>query len=115
MFESNMNKGLNMKFENGFEVSIQFGQSNYCTTISQGLERTVSTSAEMAIFDHNDKMLKVFPSYGNNTECVEGWLGADDVAKVISIVANAINREQIEIGLDKMRDNKHSELYKEKN
>ena len=111
MFESNMNKGVNMKFQNGFEVSIQFGQNNYCTTISQSLERTISTSAEMAIFDQNNEMIKVFPSYGNNTECVDGWVGADDVAKVISIVSNASNRKQIEVGLANMRYNKHNENY----
>ena len=111
MFESNMNKGVNMKFENGFEVSIQFGQCNYCTTISQSLEKTISTSAEMAIFDYNSKILEVFPSYGNNTECVEGWLGTDDVAKVISIVSNASNQKQIEVGLANMRYNKHNENY----
>jgi hypothetical protein len=111
MFESNMNKGVNMKFQNGFEVSIQFGQNNYCTTISQSLERTISTSAEMAIYDHNNKMIEVFPSYGGNTDSVEGWLGTDDVARVISIVANASNREQIEVGLANMRYNKHDSNY----
>ena len=111
MFESNMNKGVNMKFQNGFEVSIQFGQNNYCTTISQTLERTISTSAEMAIYDHNNKMMEVFPSYGGNTDSVEGWLGTDDVARVISIVANASNREQIEVGLANMRYNKHDSNY----
>ena len=111
MFESNMNKGVNMKFENGFEVSIQFGEVNYCTTISQSMEKTISTSAEMAIFDHNSKIIEVFPSYGNNTECVEGWLGTDDVAKVISIVSNASNQKQIEVGLANMRYNKHNQDY----
>ena len=110
MFESNMNKGVNMKFQNGFEVSIQFGQNNYCTTISQTLERTISTSAEMAIYDHNNKMIEVFPSYGGNTDSVEGWLGTDDVVKIISIVSNASNRAQIEVGLANMRYNKHNEL-----
>jgi hypothetical protein len=111
MFESNMNKGVNMKFENGFEVSIQFGQNNYCTTISQTLERTISTSAEMAIYDHNNKMIEVFPSYGGNTDSVEGWLGTDDVVKIISIVANASNREQIEVEIANMKYNKYSSDY----
>jgi hypothetical protein len=111
MFESNMNKGVNMKFSNGFEVSIQFGESNYCTTISQSPERTISTSAEMAIYDPNNKMIEVFPSYGGNNDSVEGWLGADDVAKVIDIVSNAGNRAQIEVGLANMRYNKHGSNY----
>jgi hypothetical protein len=106
-----MNKGVNMKFENGFEVSIQFGQNNYCTTISQTLERTISTSAEMAIYDHNNKMIEVFPSYGGNTDSVEGWLGTDDVVKIISIVANASNREQIEVEIANMKYNKYSSDY----
>jgi hypothetical protein len=106
-----MNKGVNMKFENGFEVSIQFGQNNYCTTISQTLERTISTSAEMAIYDHNNKMIEVFPSYGGNTDSVEGWLGTDDVVKIISIVANASDQKQIEVGLANMRLNKYNELH----
>jgi hypothetical protein len=100
-----------MKFENGFEVSIQFGQNNYCTTISQTLERTISTSAEMAIYDHNNKMIEVFPSYGGNTDSVEGWLGTDDVVKIISIVANASDQKQIEVGLANMRLNKYNELH----
>ena len=111
MFESNMNKGVNMKFQNGYEVSIQFGQNNYCTTISQSLERTISTSAEMAVYDHNNKMIEVFPSYGGNTDSVEWWLGTDEVARIISIVANASNREQIEVGLANMRYNKHDNKY----
>ena len=111
MFESNVNKGVNMKFQNGYEVSIQFGQNNYCTTISQSLERTISTSAEMAVYDHNNKMIEVFPSYGGNTDSVEGWLGTDEVARIISIVANASNREQIEVGLANMRYNKHDNKY----
>ena len=111
MFESNMNKGVNMKFQNGYEVSIQFGQNNYCTTISQSLERTISTSAEMAIYDHNNKMIEVFPSYGGNTDSVEGWLGTDDVVRIISIVANASNQSQIEVGLANMRYNKHDNNY----
>jgi hypothetical protein len=106
-----MNKGVNMKFQNGYEVSIQFGQNNYCTTISQSLERTISTSAEMAVYDHNNKMIEVFPSYGGNTDSVEGWLGTDEVARIISIVANASNREQIEVGLANMRYNKHDNKY----
>ena len=110
MFESNMNKGVNMKFQNGFEVSIQFGQNNYCTTISQSLERTISTSAEMAIYDHNNKMIEVFPSYDDN-KCVEGWLGTDDVARVISIVAGASNQAQIEVGLANMKYNKQDSNY----
>jgi len=114
MFESNMNEGVNMKFQNGFEVSIQFGQKNYCTTISQSNKTTLSTSAEVAIFDHNSKMLEVFPSYDGNNNCVEGWLGADDVAEVIDIVANANNQTQIKVGLANRWSNKHRELKDKK-
>jgi hypothetical protein len=42
---------------------------------------------------------------------MEGWLGTDDVVKIISIVANASDQKQIEVGLANMRLNKYNELH----
>ena len=31
MFIASYNKGFSMKFENGFEISVQWGTMNYCS------------------------------------------------------------------------------------
>ena len=111
MFKSTMNKGVTMKFENGYKISIQFGEINYCTTQQQSTEETSALSAEVAIFK-KDKILKVFPSYGNNTDSVEGWMSTDDVAEVISITSNASSQKDIEMGLANLKYDKNSNYVK---
>jgi len=111
MFKSTMNKGVTMKFENGYEISIQFGEINYCTTKQQSTEQTSALSAEVAIFK-KDKILKVFPSYGDNIDSVEGWMSTDDVAEVISITSNASSQKDIKMGIANLRYNKDSKYVK---
>ena len=111
MFKSTMNKGVTMKFENGYKISIQFGEINYCTTQQQSTEETSALSAEVAIFE-KDKMLKVFPSYGDNKDYVEGWVDTDKVAKIIEITSNASSQKDIKVGLANLIYNKDSEYVK---
>ena len=35
-FETTMNKGFMMKFDNGFKISVQWGTGNYCTRKDDG-------------------------------------------------------------------------------
>ena len=86
-----------MKFDNGFEISVQWGTENYCekksfnTDIDPRKERIwESTSAEIAVF--NDEGIVPIGS----DDQVIGWLSPDEVAKVIAIVAAAINDKAFE-------------------
>ena len=92
-FVSTRNKGFFMEFENGFGISVQYGIENYCekkngTTIyptdPMKHNRWDSISAEIAVFE-GERMLSV----GDSDNQVIGWLGTDDVAKIITIVQSA--------------------------
>ena len=96
-FTATQNKGFRMKFDNGFEISVQWGAENYCekksfnTDIDPRKERIwESTSAEIAVF--NDEGIVPIGS----DDQVIGWLSPDEVAKVIAIVAAAINDKAFE-------------------
>ena len=92
-FVSTRNKGFFMEFENGFGISVQYGIENYCekkngTTIyptdPMKHNRWDSISSEIAVFE-GERMLSV----GDSDNQVIGWLGTDDVAKIITIVQSA--------------------------
>ena len=60
MFIASYNKGFSMKFENGFEISVQWGTMNYCSRKGDGAwdestkdTRWKSSTAEIAIFNNN--------------------------------------------------------------
>ena len=106
-FVSTRNKGFFMEFENGFGISVQYGTENYCekknTTIHSTdphwpvdpMEHTrwESLSAEIAVFE-GERMINISTDGIDN---VIGWLGTDDVAKIISIVqlAHPDNEEEM--------------------
>ena len=92
-FVSTRNKGFFMEFENGFGISVQYGTENYCekknTTINptDPMEHTRwdSLSAEIAVFE-GEEMINIST---DGVDAVIGWLGTDDVAKIIAIVQSA--------------------------
>ena len=95
-FTATQNKGFRMKFDNGFEISVQWGAENYCekksfnTDIDPRKERIwESTSAEIAVF--NDEGIVPIGS----DDQVIGWLSADKVAKIIEGVSSAESSEEI--------------------
>ncbi len=94
-FLATNNKGFRMTFENGFEISVQWGPGNYCEKrdadfgLSEKSKFWESCSAEIAIFYKDDSMV----SLGQDT--VEGWVSADQVAKVIAIVQSAKTKNEI--------------------
>ena len=100
-FIATQNKGFRMKFENGFEISVQWGIENYCekksfnTDIDPTKERIwESSSAEIAVFDD-----KGIVPVGEDDQII-GWCSAEDVAKYIAIVADADHDDEI---IDKIK------------
>jgi hypothetical protein len=101
MFTITNGKGFQIKFANGWTVSVQFGTGNYCenrdfTTgtgqrfpgTTDGYERREYTAgamgcqtAEIAAWDSND----VWYAFEHDT--VKGWCSADDVAAFIAEIA----------------------------
>jgi len=96
-FLATRNKGFRMGFENGFEISVQWGPGNYCEKrdakfgLSEKTKFWESCSAEIAVFDTNNREQEHINTdmipLGRDT--VEGWVSADQVAKVIAIVQSA--------------------------
>ena len=99
-FISGENKGFRMKFDNGFAISVQWGPGNYCERKSyHDLEAPrkerywESVTAEVAVFEDisDEKHIgsRMISIATDGIDDVIGWLGADDVAKIITIVQSA--------------------------
>ena len=103
-FLATRNKGFRMTFENGFAISVQWGPGNYCEKKDEDFDKPEkerfweSKSAEIAIFDTNNRIQENSSagmiSLGRDT--VEGWVSADQVAKVIAIVQSSKTTEEIQ-------------------
>jgi len=109
MFTSNSNEGFSMKFENGYTISVQFGHRNYCSRRSMDAGEIMATktnkinsslTAEIAILNRG-KFIKAF----EDKREIKGWVDSDEVAKLINIVSNASNADQIKVGINNMRPN----------
>ena len=100
-FTATQNKGFRMKFDNGFEISVQWGVENYCekksfnTDTDPRKERIwESMNAEIAVFKGTE-ILKI-----DDEDSIIGWLSTDEVAKVIEIVATAHTDIEIQVKLE---------------
>ena len=87
-----------MKFDNGFAISVQWGQGNYCERKSyHDIEAPrkerywESVTAEVAVFEDmsDDKNVGSRMISIGEDDVVLGWLTADEVAKIIEIVQSA--------------------------
>jgi hypothetical protein len=63
-------EGFSIRFANGYTISVQFGNGNYCTRDSIG----VAESAEIAIWDKDRTW------YNFGMDLVKGWCSADEVS-----------------------------------
>ena len=87
MLSITSHKGFQMKFANGWTVSIQFGPGNYGSTRDLAwnapatMERLDSATAEIAAWDADGKWF----DFGNDK--VAGYQTADEVAAFISKVS----------------------------
>ena len=95
-FESCLNKGFKMTFENGFTISVQWGIGNYCSVRDKDEFNAPkkqdfwdSASCEIAVFDNDGGFIEL------NDSMVAGWLSTDTVAKVMTIVSSAKTSKEI--------------------
>ena len=100
-FNSTHNKGFQMTFDNGFRLSVQWGIGNYCQRKSDGQfgdemkdKFWESISAEIAVFNDNVKNTPIIP-LNDGLDMVCGWLNADQVAKVMTIIQSAKSSDEI--------------------
>ena len=96
-FLATRNKGFRMGFDNGFEISVQWGPENYCekkdhTDFNEPINERFweSRTAEIAIFDSKDDSMVTL-----GEDKVDGWLTPDKVAKVITMVSLAKTKNEI--------------------
>ena len=96
-FLATRNKGFRMGFENGFEISVQWGPENYCekkdhTDFNKPINERFweSRTAEIAIFDSKDNSMITL-----GKDNVDGWLTPGKVAKVITMVSLAKTKNEI--------------------
>ena len=95
-FQITNHKGFRMGFDNGFEISVQWGPGNYCERKDEDFDKPQeerfweSRTAEIAIFDSKDDSMITLSE--NN---VDGWLTPDKVAKVITMVSLAKTKNEI--------------------
>ena len=95
-FLATRNKGFRMGFENGFEISVQWGPGNYCERKDEDFNKPQeerfweSRTAEIAIFDSKDDSMITL-----GKDNVDGWLTSDKVAKVITMVSLAETKNEI--------------------
>ena len=103
-FIATRNKGFRMGFDNGFEISVQWGPGNYCERKDEDFNKPQeerfweSCNAEIAVIDTNNRMQENSTAgmilLGRDT--VEGWVSAVQVAKVIAIVQSSKTTEEIQ-------------------
>jgi hypothetical protein len=100
MFKITQGKGVNIKFENGWSISIQWGPGNYCHARQDGFldapEDTEtwfaavgehgSLTAEIAVRNPNGGMigLEGVPHCGEDS--VKGWLTPNQVLDIMNWV-----------------------------
>ena len=84
MFQINPNSGFSIKFPNGFSVSVQFGQFNYCSVRhlrpTEG-QHVRSPDAEVAVIAPEGGFV---PLDGDD---VAGWIDPSRVAALIARVS----------------------------
>jgi len=83
-------KGFHLSFNNGWQVSVQFGPGNYCEQRNEhydspkGRDSWPSSDAEIAVW-HTSNVEMVMLEH----DTVRGWTSADEVAKVLHKVSTA--------------------------
>jgi hypothetical protein len=97
-FTACLNKGFRIEFENGIEISVQWGVDNYCSRKNDGdwkdpgkSEFWESSTAEVAIF-HNNKLIGMDK---NGDEQVRGWQSSTEVADLITKCSTARNIDHL--------------------
>mgnify|MGYP003120393475 CR=1 FL=1 len=86
-------KGFNLTFNNGWQVSVQWGPGNYCDRreddrdLPGNNEYWSSSNAEVAVWHTSNKGLEKMIMLQDDV--VRGWTSADEVAELIYLVSTA--------------------------
>ena len=107
-FTITQHKGFRLVFDNGFAISVQWGEANYCSrqhddelnpdfVSPKESDFWTSGSAEVAVFDKKGNMM----SLGEDT--VAGWLSSDQVAQLISLVQSTKTVNELKTKLKALR------------
>jgi len=89
MFQITHNKGFQMTFANGYTISVQFGNGNYCDNryygnpLSGDQSVPPSSNAEVAVWDKDGNWVQLRPD-GDEI----GWQTPDDVAALIASISS---------------------------
>jgi len=95
MITATQNKGFQLTFENKLTISVQFGKGNYCSNKFDESEHNKrcrsyeSVTAEIAIWDANNKDFYFEGNEAKGGNLCKGWLNSDEVAKWIAKVQKA--------------------------
>ena len=109
-FIATQNKGFRMTFDNKFTISVQWGTINYCekknlmAEYKDEIKEPIweSKSAEIAVFERHSMGERMLSISSDGVDDVIGWLGTDDVAKVIAIVSSAGSVGEIQSKVKKL-------------
>ena len=85
MFKSCENKGVQITFDNGWTISVQWGKGNYCDRrFSMETEQGIveCKNAEVAVWDADGVWLPM-----SDGDDVIGWQTPDDIAALIARVS----------------------------
>ncbi len=93
MFNINQGKGFQMKFDNGYELSVQFGVHNYCERHSHNPDHFYTNDQYHELYSSNDAEVAVFNPYDNfvqlsDYDAVVGHVTPDELARFIPLVAS---------------------------
>jgi hypothetical protein len=98
MFVSNSNRGFCLKFENGYNISVQWGKGNYCS--NRDMEEFVpkgsneSATAEVLVFSDDPEKDNLI--YFASADNIIGWATSEDVAFMIGILSpKVINMKMV--------------------
>ena len=81
-------KGFRLSFDNGYYLSVQIGQHNYCDNSLDESELLQSTTAEMAIIDKDGELIVWPEGSGESYDTVGAYIPIEDLPKWISYVSS---------------------------
>lgn len=84
-------KGFQLKFENGWTASVQWGGGNYCDNYTHPIGQAGSVADEYGNYNSENAEIAAWPKDGEfvkfqNGDQVKGYVEADEVADFIAWV-----------------------------
>lgn len=85
-------RGFHITFENGYTISTQFGQGNYCDSVEVDGAVYAASSVEIAVLDPKDEYVNLASPFSLNCspealeefeEQVKGWVPVEDLPKIM--------------------------------